>query len=380
MLTSTVVVFREVWISFLAFQQRLVSLYRYLRITRRLDDRLPEASEQELAAAGDCLICREGMTKGKKLSCSHVFHADCLRMWLQHQQSCPLCRSDIQIPSDAATPPAPAGDDAAAVAQGVGAAVADGREPRRDIDGAAGARPMAATPEPNVAAAGGRVDPPLRRTLRAAATPAAEPAAASSEYSVFSSRVSPLLATDVPGFFQVLTNQYVIVRTAPNITSPQCAIIPEGTVVFCSTRLTPLEGHLERWLRVPEGWIPERNACTLELNVRPITVDDVMSAAGKASPSKASVTSLEAADATLREPAKHHSNKMQSRSDRAQLVLELQARVESMGLAMLQMQESLAATQLSLLQLAQSTLDASIVSSIISSYLCFLQMISHNRR
>lgn len=42
---------------------------------------------------GDCLICREGMDSAKKLPCGHVFHLDCLRMWLQHQQSCPLCRS-----------------------------------------------------------------------------------------------------------------------------------------------------------------------------------------------------------------------------------------------------------------------------------------------
>ena len=43
--------------------------------------------------SGDCLICREGMDSAKKLPCGHMFHLDCLRMWLQHQQSCPLCRS-----------------------------------------------------------------------------------------------------------------------------------------------------------------------------------------------------------------------------------------------------------------------------------------------
>jgi hypothetical protein len=52
---------------------------------------------QECAATGDCLICREPLAAGKKLSCSHCFHVDCLRMWLQHKQSCPLCRADIEV-------------------------------------------------------------------------------------------------------------------------------------------------------------------------------------------------------------------------------------------------------------------------------------------
>jgi E3 ubiquitin-protein ligase synoviolin len=83
---------REVWMSFMVFQQRLMSFIKYIRLTRKLDERLEDATEAEIQAAGSCLICREAMSRGKKLSCSHVFHVDCLRMWLQHQQSCPLCR------------------------------------------------------------------------------------------------------------------------------------------------------------------------------------------------------------------------------------------------------------------------------------------------
>jgi E3 ubiquitin-protein ligase synoviolin len=83
--------------AFYAFQKRLSSFIKYLRLTQNLDQRFETATEEELAAAGDCLICREAMERGKKLPCSHVFHLDCLRMWLQHQQSCPLCRYDGQI-------------------------------------------------------------------------------------------------------------------------------------------------------------------------------------------------------------------------------------------------------------------------------------------
>ena len=85
-------IIREVWVSFHAFQKHLYSFIKYLKLTQNLDRGFENANAEELAAAGDCLICREAMEKGKKLPCSHVFHLECLRMWLQHQQSCPLCR------------------------------------------------------------------------------------------------------------------------------------------------------------------------------------------------------------------------------------------------------------------------------------------------
>ena len=84
--------YREVWISFVMFQRRLVSFLKYLKLIKNLDNLFADATEEEITDAGDCLVCRESMDKGKKLPCGHVFHVDCLRMWLQHQQACPLCR------------------------------------------------------------------------------------------------------------------------------------------------------------------------------------------------------------------------------------------------------------------------------------------------
>lgn len=84
---------------------------------------LQDATEEELAEAPECLICRERVLQGKKLSCGHIFHLQCLRQWLQHQQSCPLCRAEIMPPT---APPA--------------AAV-----PRNPLD------PMARVPEPHAA-------------------------------------------------------------------------------------------------------------------------------------------------------------------------------------------------------------------------------------
>lgn len=59
----------------------------------------PVVNEEELANIDStCIICREEMTaesQPKRLPCSHVFHAHCLRSWFQRQQTCPTCRTDI---------------------------------------------------------------------------------------------------------------------------------------------------------------------------------------------------------------------------------------------------------------------------------------------
>jgi E3 ubiquitin-protein ligase synoviolin len=83
---------RDVYAAYYSFQKKLLSFVRYLQLTRNLDSRFPDATPEEISLAGSCLVCREEMTQGKRLQCGHVFHLDCLRMWLQHQQSCPLCR------------------------------------------------------------------------------------------------------------------------------------------------------------------------------------------------------------------------------------------------------------------------------------------------
>lgn len=83
---------RDVYWAFVTCQRKVVSFIKYMQLTRNLDTRFEDATPEELAAAGNCLVCREDLAQGKKLRCGHVFHLDCLRMWLQHQQSCPLCR------------------------------------------------------------------------------------------------------------------------------------------------------------------------------------------------------------------------------------------------------------------------------------------------
>lgn len=83
---------RDVYAAYFSFQRKLTSFIKYWQLVKNLDSRFPYASPEELENAGDCLVCRERMERGKKLPCGHVFHLDCLKSWLQHQQSCPLCR------------------------------------------------------------------------------------------------------------------------------------------------------------------------------------------------------------------------------------------------------------------------------------------------
>jgi E3 ubiquitin-protein ligase synoviolin len=100
-------IIRDVYITARSFVTRLRALHRYQTATRNMDQRYPNASEEELTAMSDrtCIICREEMispnaqdspaqaegpnTTPKKLPCGHIFHFHCLRSWLERQQSCP---------------------------------------------------------------------------------------------------------------------------------------------------------------------------------------------------------------------------------------------------------------------------------------------------
>ena len=54
-----------------------------------------------------CPICLEKMVlkmvpicvRGLKIECGHVFHAECIKMWLDNSKSCAVCRREIKIGS-----------------------------------------------------------------------------------------------------------------------------------------------------------------------------------------------------------------------------------------------------------------------------------------
>ncbi|KAI0768646.1 hypothetical protein BD413DRAFT_715661, partial [Trametes elegans] len=111
-------IIRDVFVTARSFITRLRALVRYHNATRDMDRRYPDASEPELADMSDrtCIICREEMharappqpnpngdqhqpdgpnMTPKKLPCGHIFHFQCLRSWLERQQSCPTCRRTV---------------------------------------------------------------------------------------------------------------------------------------------------------------------------------------------------------------------------------------------------------------------------------------------
>ncbi|KAI8609326.1 hypothetical protein BC830DRAFT_1071068, partial [Chytriomyces sp. MP71] len=104
---------RDLYLIVRSFVQRCKDLVQYHRATRNMNERYPNATEEELAATDRvCIICREelvaavvpvvaqgpaavGGNVAKKLGCGHFFHLNCLRSWLERQQSCPTCRRSV---------------------------------------------------------------------------------------------------------------------------------------------------------------------------------------------------------------------------------------------------------------------------------------------
>lgn len=127
---------RDVYLTTKSFLRKCVQLKRLKAATRDMESRYASATAQELEDMSDktCIICREEMTPAqlpqapereepqqghpenrrgtaqspaqrfvqlfklrrvavnetpKKLSCGHVFHFNCLKTWLERQQSCP---------------------------------------------------------------------------------------------------------------------------------------------------------------------------------------------------------------------------------------------------------------------------------------------------
>ncbi|KAG1180510.1 hypothetical protein G6F70_007043 [Rhizopus microsporus] len=115
-------IIRDVYVTFKSFIQKCTDLYRYRRATRNMNELYPNATAEDFSRSNDrtCIICREEMhiadnnetpneanadatlnrneqnhDQAKKLPCGHIFHFNCLRSWLERQQTCPTCRRSV---------------------------------------------------------------------------------------------------------------------------------------------------------------------------------------------------------------------------------------------------------------------------------------------
>ena len=89
-------IIRDLYLTFRSFTMRVRDVVQYRRATANMQERYPNATEEELMAIDrTCIICREEMTVGRKLPCGHIFHFHCLRSWLERQQICPTCRTSV---------------------------------------------------------------------------------------------------------------------------------------------------------------------------------------------------------------------------------------------------------------------------------------------
>lgn len=59
---------------------------RYIKLCKNLEKCIDDPGD------GFCAICRDDMPIGKKLSCGHCFHLECLKLWCERQQTCPICK------------------------------------------------------------------------------------------------------------------------------------------------------------------------------------------------------------------------------------------------------------------------------------------------
>ncbi|CAB3245815.1 unnamed protein product [Arctia plantaginis] len=89
--------FRPMYETMRSFKKAYNDVVLSRRAIRNMNTLYPDATPAELAAAdNECIICREEMHTGaKKLPCNHIFHAACLRLWFQRQQTCPTCRLNV---------------------------------------------------------------------------------------------------------------------------------------------------------------------------------------------------------------------------------------------------------------------------------------------
>mmetsp|Transcript_250 Transcript_250/g.866 ORF Transcript_250/g.866 Transcript_250/m.866 type:complete len:659 (-) Transcript_250:88-2064(-) len=114
------VLFLNMRIVFNNLREKVAAYRNYRKLAHAMNVRFPSMTPEELEQLDDdCAICRERMDTAKRLPCKHVFHENCLRLWLEQHHSCPTCRCSLIEDDEVPAPPHghPAADPRAAAQQ-----------------------------------------------------------------------------------------------------------------------------------------------------------------------------------------------------------------------------------------------------------------------
>lgn len=93
---ASLVICMELKRLFFDLKKRMKRHSNYLRVIEKMEKKFPWASKEELVDSDKCAVCWEKLDEARRLPCSHIFHHNCLRSWLEQDTSCPTCRKSLQ--------------------------------------------------------------------------------------------------------------------------------------------------------------------------------------------------------------------------------------------------------------------------------------------
>ena len=81
--------FREALSTMKMLYKKINTFIAYKRISKEL------YKCEDVVGDLQCPICFVEMEVGKKISCGHVFHLECLKTWVETSEVCPICRREM---------------------------------------------------------------------------------------------------------------------------------------------------------------------------------------------------------------------------------------------------------------------------------------------
>ncbi|XP_030382198.1 uncharacterized protein LOC115629784 [Scaptodrosophila lebanonensis] len=91
---------RSIWETFRNIWDTLNEYLSSQKIVTHINTTLSQVSFTDIRTQGrNCVICRDAMSikDTRKMPCGHIYHAECLGVWFQYQQTCPTCQFEFLV-------------------------------------------------------------------------------------------------------------------------------------------------------------------------------------------------------------------------------------------------------------------------------------------